>query len=919
MKFMMIQWLFGWLLLLGYTLPALGQVKVINLRTELLSNPLGIGTRSPRLSWEINSERRGVEQLAYQLCVASSPEKLAAGDADLWDSGRVDSRQSVHVAYAGAPLVSRQDCFWKVRLWTTQGETGWSEPAHWSMGLLDYVDWRGRWIGLDRAFPWDREDQFSRLSARYFRKEFDARQTIKQAVLYITGLGLYELYLNGERIGDQVLAPVPTDYLKDVKYNTFDVTAHLREGRNAIGVILGNGRYYTMRQAYKPHKIKTFGYPKLRMNLYVTYADGTMETVHSDDSWKVTPDGPIRTNNEYDGEEYDATKELGAWHQPGYDDTDWLPAMLVQEPGGMPTAQMSEHMKVMKTLQPRSVSRLNDSVHILDMGQNMTGWIQLRVKGIRGQRIKLRFAESLQDDGSLYLANLRDAKVTDVYTLKGSGTEIWEPRFVYHGFRFVEVTGYPGVPAADDFVGKVVYDGIATTGSFETSDSTINQVFRNAYWGILGNYKGMPVDCPQRNERQPWLGDRTTGAYGESFVFDNAKLYAKWLDDIQQAQTTDGGIPDVAPAFWRYYGDNVTWPGTYLTIADMLYNQFGDFRSLQKHYPSMKKWMDYMRRKYTQNGIITKDKYGDWCVPPESLELIHSRDSARRTDGQLIATATYYRLLQLMDRFARLTGHDSDTMAYQQYRRELKAAFNSRFFDSAAGSYSNGTVTANLLPLSVGLVPQGREQEVFAHIVRKTLAEYGGHISTGVVGTQWLMRGLSRHGRPDVAFRLATNRTYPSWGYMVENGATTIWELWNGNTANPAMNSQNHVMLLGDLLVWYYEHLAGIKAAEPAFARIVMKPEVIDGLDFVHATHRSLFGTIGSHWKKDNGRFLWEVTVPPNTRAEVHVPAAGPADVLESGQPASGAEGVTYLKTQNGRAIYQVLSGTYRFEGTYRN
>lgn len=900
------------MLLIGGT-SALAQVSVQHLRTELLVNPMGIDVAVPRLSWEISSTVRDTRQTAYQILVASSLEKLKENQGDLWDSGLVSADESINLLYKGKALKSRMYAYWKVKVSTNQGQTEWSAPAFWSMGLMNYVDWKGRWIGLDKSFPWDNEGQFSRLSARYFRKDFAAKKAVKKATVYIIGLGMYELYINGHKIGDQVLAPVPTDYNAGVKYNVFDVTEQLKTGANAIGTVLGNGRFYTMRQDYKPYKIKTFGYPKMRLNLDITYDDGSQESIVTDDSWKVTADGPIRTNNEYDGESYDATKEMAGWNQPGYQAQNWLKAQFVQEAEGMPEAQMTANMKVMETLKPIALGQLKPGVFILDMGQNMAGWLKMRVKGVRGTKVKLRFAESLLPDGSLYVENLRDAKVTDEYTLKGGLAESWEPSFVYHGFRYVEITGYPGVPKITDFDGRVVYDEMQTTGAFKTSNTTINQVYRNAYWGIRSNYKGMPVDCPQRNERQPWLGDRTTGAYGEAFIFDNSRLYAKWLDDILQAQKADGSIPDVAPAFWRYYGDNVTWPGTYLSVAEMLYQQYADAAPIAKHYPSMKKWMDYMQAKYMEANLITKDKYGDWCVPPESKELIHSKDPNRNTNPVLIASATYYRMLSLMQHFAQILGQEKDVQAYQTLAEKLKTAFNSKFLDPKSLAYDNSTVTANLLPLAYGLVPEGQSAAVFNHIVDKTMNENKGHISTGVIGTQWLMRGLTQYGRPDIAYQLASNRTYPSWGYMAENGATTIWELWNGNTASPKMNSQNHVMLLGDLIIWYYENLAGIKAAAPGFKKIQMAPEIIQGLDSVDASYQSVHGEIKSKWVSTAAGFRWNISIPANTTARIWIPASSENRVQEGAGLATKATGVKFVKMEAGKAVYEISSGDYAF------
>ncbi|MFT2008874.1 glycoside hydrolase family 78 protein [Pontibacter sp. 13R65] len=894
---------------------ATANVQLQNLRCEMLQNPEGIDVTMPRLSWEMTGKQRGIEQTAYQILVASTPEKLAANEGDLWNSGKVSSNQSVHVQYAGKRLSSRDECYWKVKTWTKDGESSWSTPAYWSMGLLHYGDWVGRWIGMDKLFPWDQEERFSRLSARYFRKEFEAPKEIKKAKVYIIGLGLYELYLNGQRIGDQVLAPAPTDYSENVKYNTFDVTEQLKSGKNAIATVLGNGRFYTMRQ-YKPYKNKTFGYPKMLLNLVIEYTDGTTEKIRTDESWKMTANGPIRTNNEYDGEEYDARKEMPGWNAVGFNDKQWLQAEYVQEPTGEFEAQMNEHMKIMETLKPVSVKQLKPGTYIVDMGQNMVGWVKMKVQGKKGDQVTLKFAEVLNEKGELALENIRDAKVTDIYTLKGGGEEEWEPSFVFHGFRYVEVSGFPGKATVNNFEGRVVNDAMKTVGSFKTSNAIINQVHENSYWGIRGNYKGMPLDCPQRNERQPWLGDRPTIAYGESFIFDNGKLYAKWLDDIQYAQKADGSIPDVAPAFWRYYSDNMTWAGTYLMIADMLHQQYGNIKPIEKHYPSMKKWLQYMQNLYMSDGyIMTKDSYGDWCAPPATIEAGRGMNANVKNPSQLISTAYHYYYLQMMQRFARLTGNEGDIAGYQALAEKVREGFNTEFFNAEGAFYGENKLTDNLLALYFGLVPKEQEAALVNTIVKIIEVENKGHLSTGVVGTQWIMRSLTEFGRPDLAYKLATNTTYPSWGYMVANGATTIWELWNGNTAAPTMNSYNHVMMLGDLVSWYYEDLAGIKSSreQTGFKQIEMKPLMIDGLDFVNASYHSMYGLIKSDWKKEKKRFTWKISVPANTKAVVYIPASSEKSVTEGGKKASSANGIKFLRMEGDRAVYELGSGDYSF------
>lgn len=897
-------------------------IGVKELKCETLNNPEGIGTSTPRLSWIIESNERNTAQVAYHIIAASSIDKLNEQSADLWNTGRIESKQSVFITYTGKPLQSRSDVYWKIKVYTNKGESSWSAPAKFSIGLLSENDWQAQWIGLDKIFPWDDINQHARLSARYFRKEFKNKKTVKTAKIYLSGLGLYELYINGNKIGKHVLTPGSTDYFKTVLYNTYDITSYVRDGKNAIGAILGNGHFYNVRQNYKLHKLKNFGYPKMLLQLEIEYTDGTKQTIISDNTWKVTSDGPIRTNNDFDGEEYDATKELGKWNEVGYNDTKWQKVELVQAPGGRVTAQMNNNMKIMSTIKPISVKALAPDTFIVDMGQNMVGWVSLKAKGIRGNKITLRFAETLEKDGHLKTINLRSAKVTDSYTMKGEGTEEWEPRFVTHGFRYMEITGYPGTPTINDFVGKVVYDEMETTGTFDSSNPILNQIHKNAFWGINSNYKGIPLDCPQRDERQPWLGDHGTGSYSESYLYDNQAFYAKWLNDIRDSQTDEGKLSDIAPPYYMiYYSDNMTWPATYLLVADMLYTRYGDSKSIADHYPYMKKWFNYMTSRYlNDNYILIKDKYGDWCVPPESEEMIHSLDPLRKTDGKLIATAYTYKLAQMLIKFAKISGNEQDIPAFYKLAENVKSGFNKEFYDEKQGQYGNHTVTSNLLPLAFGMVDPKNEDRVFKNMVYKITVSDKLHISTGVVGTQWLMRELSKRGCTDVAYAIATQTSYPGWGYMIEKGATTIWELWNGDTASPKMNSHNHVMLLGDLMIWMYEDLAGIKTHpnQLGFKMLWMKPNPTEDLTYTNASHKTPYGWVKSNWKLDeNNIFTWEITVPANTRANILIPAASLNDITENGRQFKEVEGLKYVRVEEGRINLEIGSGTYKFSCKY--
>jgi alpha-L-rhamnosidase len=1056
------------------SIAAASDITLTDLKCEFRADPVGIDTKEPRLSWRLESAERGVAQTAYQILVASTPDMLTEEDADLWKSEKVTSDQSIHVVYDGMPLTSRQQCYWKVRVWGSDGEASpWSATASWSMGLLEPADWEAQWIGLDsgvkpnppvagnwiwhpggepatsapvgtryfrkviqlpaeaaiesavchatadnsfklfvngeqvgqgsdfhaavemmvtdKLTPGENVFAFSaenagdsenpagliasitialsngetlgvvsddswktsdaeatgwnstgfddaewtaaqvlgangiapwgevtaqggyELPARMLRKDFETAPGVKRATAYVSGQGVFELYVNDQQIGDQVLAPPCSEYDKRVYYMTFDVTGDVRDGANAVGVWLGNGRYFSPRPGWE--WARTYGYPRLLLQLEIELADGSVQRIVSDESWKLTTDGPIRENNEFDGEVYDARMEIAGWSEPGFDESAWQSVEKVDAPGGVMSAQMQEPIRVTEVLKPKAVAQPKPGMYVFDMGQNMVGWCRLNVEGPVGTEVKLRHAEVLKDDGTLYMANLRSAKVTDKYTLKGGGPEVYEPRFVYHGFRYVELTGYPGEPDLDAIEGCVVHDDVPRAGTFETSHPLLNQIHENIVWGTRGNYRSMPTDCPQRDERQGWLGDRSEESRGETYLFQIAALYAKWVQDMDDAQMESGSVPDVCPSYYPFYSDDVTWPSSFIIVPGALYDQYGDIRVIERHYDGMKQWIDYMTQ-FIEDGIISKDSYGDWCVPPEDPILIHSNDPKRKTNAPVIATAYFYRDLDLMAGYADLLGKADDAKAFRALAAEMNAAFNKRFLNEDTHDYDNGSQTASLLPLAFGMVPQEQRDAVFNTLVDKIMIGTDGHVGTGLIGGQWLTRALSDGGRPDVVFTLATQTDYPSWGYMIENGATTIWELWNGNTADPAMNSHNHVMLVGDLVMWFYEYLGGIRPdpSAPGFKQIILKPVPVEGLDYVRATHESLYGTIACAWKRKSGKFDWTVTIPPNTTATVHIPTSDVASVKEGGMPLVDAKGVSEVRESDGAVICTVGAGTYAFE-----
>ena len=873
-------------------------VTITNPNVEQQFHEQSLATALPRFSWTYETTESEVIQQNYRIIVAKTSENVQKGIGDLWDSGVIPSNQMLYIPYAGKELKSRDKAFWKV-ITTVTAKGGKkaklaSEVKSFEISLLNQEDWQAKWIGHE--FEDDVLVGKTRLAARYLRKEFALKNEVSEARLYVSGMGVYSAYLNGREIApEELLKPTLSWYSKRVYFNTYDVTEMLQQGDNAVGIILEGGRYTSLRyNAANPNWDGTdhvfgFGTPRLLLQLEVTYKDGQKETIVSDKTWKITNRGPIRTANEWDGETYDGNFDLGEWNKVGYDDNAWLPAELVEAPEGQLSPQPNPNITVMEKLKPISLFQKGDKWY-LDMGQNMVGIIDMKARGQQpGDTITLRFAELLTPDSLLYTANLRSSENIDRYicgvqTLRATSLPIsWHPMFVYHGFRYVEISGLRKTPNLDDFEGWVIYDEMPVTGSFETSNEIINAVYRNATWGIRGNYRSMPTDCPQRDERLGWTGDRTTGNYGESYIFDNHQLYAKWLTDGEDSQWDNGSLANVIPPYWRGYTDNMTWPGAMVTVTDMLYTRFGDTEPIRQHYAAWKKWMLHMKNDYMRAGLMPRDTYGDWCMPPESLELIHSNDATRITDATVISTPFYCYLCGKMAKFAEILGFAEDVTFFQKEITTSTIAFNDKYFNRVTGVYANNTVTANILPLWFGMVPKGLEDKVMNSIVDKTMNECGGHVSTGVIGIQQLMRCLTEYGHGDLALKIASNDTYPSWGYMYRNGATTIWELWNGNTADPAMNSGNHVMLIGDLILCEYEYLGGIRALEPGYSKIQLKPYPIEGLDFVNCAYNSVSGRIESNWKREGNRFEWDIVIPANTTAEVCLPTANGYEVKTYG------------------------------------
>lgn len=748
-------------------------------------------------------------------------------------------------------------------------------PARWKLPTFDATTWptaRPVTTGTEDLGEVDEViDEHRPVPAVYLRREWEVSENVASAALHVIGLGYHEVYINGQRVGDHVLDPALTDYRKRTLSVTHDVSHLLTRGTNAIGVILGNARFFAPRRRITIPSLH-IGDPRLRMQLEWTTTRGCRDRICSDRTWVATTDGPIRANNDYDGERYDARREFPGWTTAGFDARDWRSVRTYPALGAKPVAQVAEPIRVTERIKPRTVTSPAAGVQVYDFGQNLVGWVRLKVRGPRGTCVRLRHAERTRDDGHLLIAGLRSCHATDVFTLRGDDAEVYEPRFTYHGFRYVELTGLAQPPAIDNIEACVVHSDVERVGHFECSDPTLNRIYENFVWGVRGNLRSIPTDCPQRDERQGWLGDIATISKGENCVFRMINFYRKWLADIQDAQRDDGSLPDVAPPYWQLYSGNVTWPAAYVMITAWLYEQYGDIELVRQHYPSICRWLTHLRAQY-RDGVLDYDTYGDWCVPPESPELIHSKDLARQTDGKLLAMAFHAHLLRLTARMARVLNNPEDGARLAAEADDVARNFHTRFYDAERHCYGNGTQTSFALSLGCGLVPDAERAAVVAAFARRVREQDDGHIATGLVGGQWLLRSLVDGGHAELALQIAQQRTYPSWGYMVDQGATTFWELWNGDTADPAMNSHNHLMLAGDLPLFLFERLAGIQACwdAPGYERFILAPCFVTGLSHVTAHHDSVRGTIRSAWRRDGNTIHYAATIPPNTAATVHL------------------------------------------------
>jgi alpha-L-rhamnosidase len=945
--------------LAGQVLAAGPSFTPVQLRCEYLVNPPGIDELRPRLSWVVESSQRGQRQTAYQVLVASDDRLLRTDRGDLWDTRKVASDQTTGIVYGGKPLASRQRCFWKLKVWDKDGKaSAWSEPAMWSMGLLKPGDWKAQYISFQDKTPVHRFAQPLFLPpARQYRKEFAAAKTIRRATLYATALGIYELHLNGERVGDAFFAPGWSDYHQRAYYNTYDVTPLVKNGTNALGAWVADGWYsgyigFGLLTTIGTEAIGRYTYgktPALMAQLEIEYTDGSREKIATDTSWKVSGAGPNQEADFLMGERYDARQETPGWSKPGFDDSKWEPAIRAEDNGRV-KAKFYEYrnpaaggkvkiesrevdlgfkrppkleafpgvpVRAVEEIKPVGISSPTNGVHIFNLGQNFAGVVRLKVNGPAGTEIRLRYGEMLHPDGRLMTENLRKARATDFYVLRGDPKgETYMPRFTFHGFQYVELTGYPGQPALETITGIVLQSDTPLASDFECSDPMVNRLFKNIVWTQRANFLDLPTDCPQRDERFGWTGDAQIYVGAATYNADVGAFYSKWLRELMESQRPSGTFPGYAPFPFQHGWDfGTAWCDAGVICPWTIWRAYDDTRIIERCWEPMTRFIAWRKRTSKDFlGVAHGNEWGDWLAVNE------------KTPIDYIDTAYFAYSTKLMAEMAQAIGKTREASEYRELFGKIKAAFNQKYL-KPDGALTLDTQTAYALALYMDLLPENLRAAAGALLARKIGAN-DTRMSTGFLGTRPLLPVLSATGQHDLAARLLQSRKYPSWGYEIEQGATTIWERWNsytkdkgfGGPQNAEMNSFAHYSF-GAVCEWMFSQLAGIQTDGPGYKRIIIRPTPPSPgsnpdhkpIDWVRAHYDSIHGRIASAWKAEGGRFSLDVTIPANTTATVYVPARDAAGITESGKPLAQAQGVRFLGREGDRVVLAVETGSYRF------
>jgi alpha-L-rhamnosidase len=875
-------------------------ITVTDLRCEYVANPLGVDVAVPRLFWKLKSSKRDQSQTAYQILAGTTAETLAMDRGDLWDSGKVASDETVQIPYQGKPLESSQLVFWKVRVWDKNGKvSAWSQPASWMMGQLREADWQAHWIAA-----WTESETL------LLRREFTVKPGLKLAMAYVSGLGYYELSVNGRKAGNDLLSPGWTKYDKTCLYDTRDLTPLVSEGTNAVGLLLGNGMYNVKGGRYIKFK-GSFGPLKAIMQLRLEYADGTTEIIGTDEQWR-TSRGPITFSCVYGGEDYDARLEQRGWNQPGFDDSKWPVAQVVKGPGGSlkGLSAAGPPIRAFDRLKPVNVKPLSEGVTVYDLGQNAALIPRITVQGPAGSIVRIIPAELLRADGTVDRRSVApDGRLSYwQYTLAGGGQETWFPKFFYHGARYLQVEcSAPGggrLPVVEALEGVVVHSASAPVGEFECSNGLFNRIYRLVRWAQLSNMMSVLTDCPHR-ERLGWLEEYHLNGPSLRYGFDLAQLFTKGMSDMADSQLDDGLVPDIAPEYTVFsdgFRDSPEWGSAYVIVPWQQYEWTGDLELLRRHYDGMKRYVAYLGTR-AANHIVSYG-LGDWYdIGPKRPGF------AQLTPVALTATAFYYCDVKILAHVAALLGKPEDAKQYEELATQIRAAFNQEFFDTKNIQYATGSQCANSIPLVMGLVKPEDRTAVLEAVVRD-VRQRGNALTAGDVGYRYLLRALADGGRSDVIFDMNSQSDKPGYGYQLKMGATSLTEAWN---AAPR-SSQNHFML-GQIMEWFYHDVAGIRGdpAGPGFKKIIINPQPVGDLTWVRASFESVRGKIISHWTKADGVFELSVTIPANTTATVFVPARSADQVTLDGAIATRKTGVKFLRQEKDRVAFQIPSGQWVF------
>ncbi|MBN9380057.1 MAG: family 78 glycoside hydrolase catalytic domain [Chitinophagaceae bacterium] len=885
-----------------FCIASIAQVKVGHLLTENLADPIGLDTRQPRFSWQLTAPERGLQQTAYEIKVGTQ----AGGKDEVWSSGKINSDQSLWVPYAGKTLLSGTRYYWRVRIWDNKGRSsGWSSPAYFQTAFFaPQQEYTAKWIspGVEEAT--------SRPSP-VLRKEFTATGQILSATAYITAHGLYEAQLNGRHIGEGCLQPGWTSYHKRLQYQTYDVTGLVHSGQNALGVTLASGWYrgYIGFSGQKDFYGKDIS---LLLQLVIKYKDGSTATIVSDESWKSST-AEIKSAEIYNGETIDARDEKIGWSLPGYDDKEWSGVRVASFPMNNLVATYNEPVKKQEVFHPQRIFTSPAGEQLVDFGQNLVGHVVLRVSGKAGDRIIVSHAEVLDKAGNFYTENLRSAKASDTFILKGGEKESFEPRFTFHGFRYIRIEGYPGKISPDDLQAVALYSDMPRTGDFHCSNPLINQLQHNIQWGQRGNFLDVPTDCPQRDERLGWTGDAQVFSRTAAYNMGVHNFFSKWLKDVAADQSAAGAVPFVIPNVLGN-GASAGWADVGTIIPWNMYLAYGDRRVLEDQYLSMKAWVEYMRAQSKNDLWNTGFHFGDWLFY-RPFDDNDGRSAV--TDKYLIAQCFYAHSTQLLINAAKVLDKRDDAAVYEQLLKRIKTAFV-REYMTTGGRLVSGTQTAYVLALQFDMLPDSLQTQA-ARRLADNVKDYGYHLTTGFLGTPYLCHVLSRWGYTDIAYRLLMQESYPSWLYPVKMGATTIWERWDGirpdsTFQTPGMNSFNHYSYgaIGD---WMYRTVAGVDTYEDgvAYKHSRIYPHPGGGLTEAEARLATGYGELAAHWRKEKDSLLLDIIIPANTNSTVYIPAPEGGLVTEGGHLLRDVKDVQVAGVGRGYLMLNLGSGHYHF------